>query len=310
MSTTNVNRPTTLDKFVINDSIKNIINFTMRSAKKQNRSFPHTLITSGAGTGKTTLANIIANEMGVDIRVLMGPSIKDSDDISNAFVGLKDQDILFIDEIHALKKNLQEMLYSAMEDRFIPKKVDDHTFNYKIKDVTIILTTNESSNLPGPLVDRCRLKIKLDNYSNEDISKIIKMNAKIINIGITDDAAMMLANVCRGIPRISINNLITIKDYVVDAEAKEITVDVLKSALEIMGVDEYGLTDIDRRILHTLFKAKKLSRESLASMIGYNPDILEKEYEPYLMIQGLMIRSSKGRMLSEKGWTMIADELI
>ena len=189
---TNVNRPTTLENFVTRDEIKNIINFTMNAAKKQGRSFPHSLITGEAGVGKTTLANIIANEMGVNMRCLMGPSIKDSDDISNAFVGLKDQDILFIDEIHAVKKVFQEMLYSAMEDRFIPKKVDDHTFNYKIKDVTIIITTNESSNLPGPLVDRCRLKIKLDNYSVDNISTIIKANAKILGINITEDASVAI----------------------------------------------------------------------------------------------------------------------
>jgi Holliday junction DNA helicase RuvB len=307
---TNQFRPVTLDNFITSSSIKDVIKFTMGSAKKQKISFPHTLITSMPGCGKTTLAHIISNEMEVNIRTLMGPSIKDGDDISNAFVGLKDKDILFIDEIHAVKKQFQEMLYSAMEDRFVPKRVDDHTFNYKIKDVTLILTTNESSNLPGPLVDRCRLKIKLDNYSNDDIATIIKANAVVIGIDITDDAALMLAGVCRGVPRVAINNLITVKDYVIDAGIKVITVDVLKGALGIMGVDQYGLTEIDRRILHTLFNAKKLSKESLASMIGYNPDIIEKEYEPYLMIQGLMIRSSKGRMLSEKGWTMIADELI
>ena len=318
---TNVNRPVSLENFIAKDDTKNTIRFAIAAAKKKGSSFPHAIITGNAGVGKTTLANIIANEMGVKIRVLMGPSVKDTRDISNIFVDkegdlIRDGDIIFVDEIHSLKKEFQEMFYSAMEDRFIPVKVDDRTFNYKIKDLTIIIATNESSNLPSPLVDRCRVKINLDAYSVSDLTKIITENAIVMNVSdkekvmVSEEAARTLAGVCRGTPRIAINNFILVRDYAIAIGEDTITKDVLKAALSMMGVDEYGLKEIDRKVLHVLFNVKKMSKDTLASMIGYNPDILVRDIEPYLMIQGLMMRSSVVRTLTEKGWTMIADGLI
>ena len=317
----NVNRPVTLDEFVAKDEIKSLIKFSVDSAKKQNKPFPHTMITGGAGTGKTTLCGIVSHEMGVKMRVLMGPSVKDSRDISNLFISTEDDpisdgDIVFIDEVHAIKKQFQEMLYSAMEDRFVPVMIDGQTFNYKIKNLTVIIATNESFNLPQPLTDRCQVKINLSRYSTEDLTTIIKMNALKMNkvekdkIDIDDSAAIMLAGVCRGTPRISINNFKLIRDYAISMGQDTITDDVVRYGLKAIGVDQYGLKDIDKEVLKILFRVRKISKDSLASMIGYHPDILEREIEPYLMIQGLMMRSSGGRTITQKGWTMIADGLL
>lgn len=318
---TNVCRASDLDDFVSNGSVKETIVFSIAASKKQSKPFPHTIITGAPGTGKTTLAQIIAHEMGVKIRILMGPSVKESRDISNIFVSrtddpISDGDIIFIDEVHSIKKQFQEMLYSAMEDRFVPVNVDGQTFNYKIKNLTVIIATNESSNLPQPLTDRCQVKINLDRYSVESLTTIIKINASKMNqvektkITIEDDAAVMLAGVCRGTPRISINNFKLIRDYAISVGEDIIDTSVVKYGLQAIGVDEYGLRSIDKQVLKILFEVRKMSRDSLASMIGYHPDILEREIEPYLMIQGLIMRSSGGRTITQKGWTMVADGLL
>jgi Holliday junction DNA helicase RuvB len=319
----NKNRPSSLDGFISNNDIKNTIRFTIAAIKESGKEFPNTLITGNPGTGKTTLAMIIAKELEVKIRICMGPSVKDAMAISNLFIDdpdgidcMRDGDIVFIDEIHAIKKAWQEMLYTAMEDRYIPVTLGDHTFNYPIKKIVIIMATNESSNLPGPLVDRCDVKISLNQYDNEEIRDIIMVNADILNVGeshkvtIGKEVALVLANVCRGIPRIGISTYKNIRNYALATGKAEITMDVLRFGLGSLGVDEYGLTKMDRQILKRLFGVRAMSKDTLASILGMNPDILVRDHEPYLLIQGLIMRTGQGRAITPKGWKLIADGCI
>lgn len=310
------NRPVSLDQYVARQEVKNSIKYAVIHAKKQNTSFPHTLIVGGGGTGKTTLGYIIGNEMGVKIRYVPCQGIKSKKDISNAFVrnkdgALEDGDVVIFDEVHLLKKGgLQEMLYNAMEDYMITVPVENREINYRIKKIVVVLITNEPDKLTDPLIDRCKLRIDLDRYTDESISDIIKINAGIRGISISDDAAMMISGISRGIPRIGINNLEAMWRYADAIDEEVLNADVVRSGLREAGVDEYGLSDTDKRVLHILYEMNKVSLESLASMIGTRSDIVEKEIEPYLMIKGLLIRTGGGRMITEKGWTMVADGVI
>lgn len=307
-----ITRPVKMDEFIAPDDIKNHIASRIQATKTRNKTFPHTLIDGPAGTGKTTLAGIIANELQVNMKVIMCGSVDCPDDITDAFVGMKDGDIVFFDEVHNLKLRYMEILYTAMEQGWVPKIVEGMVYQFPIKDVCIIIATNMNANLPEPLTDRCKNKVHLLHYTNELIRDIILLNVpKVcayegINLSIESDAALELSQMCKGTPRVALGYLDEVIDYASVHNINHINQKEILTILTYMGIDSHGLTSMDRRILFELYKHRKLSLPSMASLIGQSTDTIKNQYEPYLLSRGLISIGSGGRKLTFEGWNLIA----
>ena len=295
-------RPKTLDEYIGQDKVKENMRIYIESAKKRNEPLDHCLLYGPPGLGKTTLANIIANEMGSNIKITSGPAIEKPGDLAALLTNLSEFDVLFIDEIHRLSKSVEEILYPALEDFtldiVIGKGPSSRSIRLDLPKFTLIGATTKAGSLTTPLRDRFGIIHRLELYSTKDLSTIVKRSSKILNVNIEEAAAEEIARRSRGTPRIANRLLKRVRDYAVVLGDGHITLKIAKHALNKLEIDELGLDDIDRKILETMivqYGGRPVGIEALAATVGEELDTIEDVYEPYLIQIGFIARTLRGR---------------
>ena len=296
-------RPRKLEDYVGQDKIKENLKVYIEAAKQREEPLDHTLLYGPPGLGKTTLSNIIANEMGANIRITSGPAIEKQGDLAALLTNLNSGDVLFIDEIHRLNRSVEEILYPAMEDFsldiIIGKGPSARSIRLDLPKFTLIGATTKAGSLSSPLRDRFGIIDRLELYSNEQLTQIVKRSASILNIEITDKGAMEIASRSRGTPRIANRLLRRVRDFAQIKNNGVVTDDIADLALNSLEIDHLGLDNIDNKMLETIIKkfaGGPVGVETLASAIGEDIDTIEDVYEPYLMQIGFLNRTPRGRV--------------
>jgi len=296
-------RPTTLKDYVGQDKIKEKLEVYIKAAKKRKQPLDHVLLYGPPGLGKTTLSHIIANELGSQIKITSGPSIERSADLASILTNLQANDVLFIDEIHRLNKNIEEILYPAMEDFaldfVVGKGPSAKSMRLKLKPFTLIGATTKAGLISNPLRDRFGVVERLEMYSDADIKKILERSAKIIGIEIDESALVELSKRTRGTPRIANRLLRRVRDFADVYGEGKITKEVCKKALDLLQIDDFGLDYTDRKILETIIKkfgGGPVGLDTLSATTGEEAVTIEDVYEPYLMQLGFIDRTPRGRI--------------
>lgn len=302
-------RPKALEEFIGQEKIRENLNIFMSAAKKRQEPLEHVLLHGPPGIGKTTLAHIIGNEMGVSVRVTSGPAIEKAGDLGAILTNLEDGDVLFIDEIHRLNRVIEEVLYPAMEeyvlDIVVGKGPSARTLRLDLPKFTLVGATTRVHLLSSPLRDRFGAMYRLDFYNNEDIEKIIKRAAKILKVEIDKDSLVEIAKRSRKTPRIANRLLKRVRDYAeVKADGKA-SAPLTHEALKQLDIDEFGLDETDRKILNLIidkFNGGPVGLNTIAAAISEDQSTLEEVYEPYLMQLGFLARTSRGRVVTGAGY--------
>lgn len=297
-------RPKTLNEYIGQTKVKENMKVYIEAAKKRGEPLDHILLYGPPGLGKTTLSNIISNEMNSNIKITSGPAIGKPGDLAALLTNLSEFDVLFIDEIHRLNKSVEEILYPALEDYtldiIIGKGPSARSIRLDLPKFTLIGATTKVGSLTTPLRDRFGIVERLELYKPEDLETIVKRSASILNISIMDDAAIEIAKRSRGTPRIANRILKRVRDYAAVLGDGEITLEIAKLALHKLEIDELGLDEIDRKMLETIvltYKGGPVGIETVAATIGEEVETIEDVYEPYLIQIGFLARTPRGRIV-------------
>lgn len=295
-------RPLSFEEFDGQSRITDNLKVFIGAALKRNEAMDHVLLTGPPGLGKTTLANIIANELGTKIKITSGPVLEKPGDLAGILTNLEERAVLFIDEIHRLSPVVEEYLYSAMEDYKIDIMIDSgpnaRSIQIQIPKYTLVGATTRAGLLTAPLRDRFGIKFRFDYYDIDLLAKIIKRSAKVLNVGIDDDAAVELARRSRGTPRIANRLLRRTRDFADYANKLTIDKEIAQKALTALEVDEFGLDEMDKDIILTIiekFNGGPVGLSTLAVSVNEDPGTLEEVYEPFLIQQGFIQRTPRGR---------------
>ena len=298
-------RPQTLTDYVGQDKAKENLKVYIEAAKMRGESLDHVLLYGPPGLGKTTLSNIIANEMGVNIRITSGPAIEKQGDLAALLTNLNAGDVLFIDEIHRLSRSVEEILYPAMEDYaldiIIGKGPAARSIRIDLPRFTLIGATTRAGQLTTPLRDRFGVLLKLELYTPEELASIVRRSAGILGIAITDDGSYEIASRSRGTPRIANRLLKRVRDFAMVSGKDAIDSEIAGYALNKLEIDELGLDNTDRKIMETIIKfydGGPVGLETLAATIGEEAVTIEDVYEPYLMQLGFLSRTPRGRCVT------------
>ncbi|WP_294952170.1 Holliday junction branch migration DNA helicase RuvB [uncultured Eubacterium sp.] len=302
-------RPKQLTDYIGQEKVKENLSIYIKAAKQRGEALDHVLLYGPPGLGKTTLAGIVANEMGVNIRITSGPAIEKQGDLVAILSNLEQGDVLFIDEIHRLNRTVEEILYPAMEDGkidiIIGKGPSARSYQLSLPRFTLVGATTRAGQLSAPLRDRFGVVLRLEMYTPEELSQIVHRSAKILNISVDNEGAYKIASRSRGTPRIANRLLKRSRDF---AEVKYdgvITSEAAESALGSMEIDELGLDSIDRRLLMTMVKnynGGPVGLETISAAIGEESVTIEDVYEPYLMQIGFLARTPRGRIVTPAGY--------
>lgn len=303
-------RPKLLSEYIGQDKIVETLKIAIEAALKRQESLDHILFNGPPGLGKTTLAHIIANEMGSKIITSSGPALEKGGDLMGILTHLEKGDILFLDEIHRLPKIVEEFLYPAMEDFAVDfvfdKGVHARTHRYRLEPFTLIGATTRAGLLSSPLRERFGITRDLDFYNEKDLIHIVKRSASILTIPIDQDGAFAIAKRARGTPRVANRLLKRVRDYAQVRAQGDITKNVAMEALALEGIDESGLGEMDRKLLNTIilnYKGGPVGIEALAATLLIETDVLLDVVEPYLLKTGFIIRTSNGRKATEKAYS-------
>ena len=303
-------RPNIMDEFIGQKDIVDSLKLYIEAANKRGESLDHVLFFGPPGLGKTTLSIIIARELGVNIKQTSGPVLDKAGDLAGILTGLEDKDVFFIDEIHRLNAVVEEYLYSAMEDYKIEIMIDKgpsaRSVQLNVEPFTLVGATTRLGSLTSPLRDRFGVLLRFDYYEKEDLYEIIKRSAEILEVEIDKDGALELASRSRGTPRIANRILRRTRDYA-DVKANgKISAEVAKDSLNTLGIDKFGLDSMDRTILDTLidkFKGGPVGLNSLAVAVSEDVSTIEDVYEPFLIKEGFIQRTNRGRIAQEKSYS-------
>jgi Holliday junction DNA helicase RuvB len=307
----NILRPRELESFVGQPAVRERLQIVLDAARARQEPLSHCLLCGPPGLGKTTLAHIVAKSMGTNLVVTSGPVIEKAGDLAGVLTNLKTGDILFIDEIHRMNRVVEEYLYPAMEDFVLDLMIDAgpnaRSVQVKLNRFTLIGATTRAGLLSAPLRSRFGFTTRLDYYAPEDLQRILQRSATLLGLVLTPEAALCIAQRSRGTPRIANNLIRWVRDFAHSRSVDGVDLSTAERALEVLSIDAHGLEEMDRKILQVLveyYQGGPVGLKTLAVAVGEEAEALEEVYEPFLVLQGYLKRTPRGRVATSKAWSL------